>query len=91
MTHRMRDDAAPLGMALVGLLFLAGSAIVAFTPTHVPTERPTGPRLEVTATIPVPRPVVGENCFPADMQGLAATGPVVCQEQGVGQWRWVAS
>ena len=95
MTHRpssWRDDIAPLAMAAVGALFLLGSLLVMLTTsTHYEDPSPAGPRLEVTATVPVPRPVVGEVCFPVGANGVTDTGPAVCRELEPGQRRWVLS
>jgi hypothetical protein len=96
MTHRprlstLRQDAGPLSLAAVGLLALTGAAIITFTtPTRYTEHRPTGPRVEVTATYLVPRPVVGEECYRSGAVGVSAAGPVACRV-AASELRWAVS
>ena len=95
MTRRRQSwrlDLGPLVLAATGLfVVVAVMAVIFITPTRFTESRPTGPRLEVTAVYPVPRPAVGEACFPVGASGVTNAGPVVCREVGVTQWRWVVS
>jgi hypothetical protein len=105
MTHHhhpcWRQDIAPLTLAIVGLLFLAGAAVVTFTTPSWFTETvPVGSRLEVTGTYHVPRPtsvlpapnaVIGDVCSPAGATGASVAGPVVCRVIRVGELRWMLS
>lgn len=79
--HRKpQRDTAPLALAALGLAFLALSAVVTFTtPTRYTETVPPGPRLEITATYPVPRPAVGEECYRAGAAGVSGAGPVTCR------------
>ena len=101
MTHRpssWRDDLAPLALAALGALFLAGSlAVMLTTPTRFEEVRPTGPRVEITGTLTVPRPttilpapnaVIGDPCPVVAAVGSSVAGPVVCRVVGR-ELRWV--
>lgn len=105
MTHHhrpsWRQDIAPLTLAIVGLLFLAGAAVVTFTtPSRFTETVPTGPRLEVTGTYHVPRPttvlpapnaVIGDVCSLVGATGASVAGPVTCRVMRAGELRWALS